>query len=124
MSCLFNSLAPAVNIHPTKLRELIVDYLKTNPNLLDNVSAKDIILWTEGVDFDKYLDRMNNTSTWGGAIEIRAYCELFRINVVVHVLYTRKEFEIKSSQPTLLTTHISYTGNHFEPMYTVTQIQN
>ena len=47
MSCLFNSLAPAVSLHPEVLRKAIAAYLKTDPKLLDDIKAKDIIEWTE-----------------------------------------------------------------------------
>nr|QBK87490.1 MAG: OTU-like cysteine protease [Marseillevirus LCMAC201] len=117
MSCLFNSLAPAVNLHPEVLRKAIAAYLKTDPELLDNVKATDVVEWTEGSTLEEYADRMSQSGTWGGAIEIKAFCELFDMDVTVHVIYTGKEFTVESSKTPLRIVHINYTGNHFESMY-------
>ena len=117
MSCLFNSLAPAVGIHPDVLRKVIAEYLKTDPKLLDCIKATDIIKWTDGQTLEAYTDRMSNTDSWGGAIEIRTFCELYSMDVTVHVLYTGKEFTTESSKDPIRIVHISYTGDHFEPKY-------
>jgi len=117
MSCLFNSLSPAVNLHPEILRKAISAYLKTDPKLLDNIKATDIINWAEGKDLYEYANQMSQPGVWGGAIEIRAFCELFEMDVKVHVLYTGLEFIIKSSKKPTAIIHINYTGNHFESKY-------
>jgi hypothetical protein len=122
MSCLFDSLSVYVNMNSGNLRNLIVNYLKTNPKLIDDLTASDIIKWTENCDLNNYTNRMNNENAWGGAIEIRAFCELFSVNVTVHVLYTNKQFEICTSQKPKANIHISYTGTHFEPMYKIISI--
>lgn len=119
MSCLFNSLAPAVGLNPQILRKTIAAYLKTDPKLLDDISAKDIVEWTEGRSLHDYADNMSRPEVWGGAIEIRAFCELFRMDVTVHVLYTKKEFTVETSKVPTRTVHISYTGSHFEPLYII-----
>ena len=120
MSCLFRSLSKGINIHEDLLRKVIVDYIKTNPVLLDDIKAADVINWTEGQDLDKYARRMYHSYAWGGAIEIRAFCNLFHVNVCVHVLYTNKKFTIESARPNpVKTIHISYNGSHFEPMFTI-----
>ena len=117
MSCLFNSLSPAVSLHPEVLRKVLATYLKTDPALLDDIKAADIIKWTEGKSLQDYASSMSRPGVWGGAIEIRAFCELYEMDVVIHVLYTGKKFSIKSSKNPKKIVHISYTGNHFEPMY-------
>ena len=121
MSCLFNSLAPAVQLHPEDLRRSIANFLKTDPALLDDIKAKDIIEWSEGKSLEEYANRMGQPGVWGGGIEIRAFCELYNVDVVVHVLYTKRKFIVKGSKRANKETHISYTGNHFEPMYTLIQ---
>jgi len=117
MSCLFDSLAKCLQIDSTSLRYYIVKFLKTNPILLDDITAKDVIEWTDDIDLNSYTDKMLNTNEWGGAIEIKAFCELYNVNVKIHVQYTGKSFIITSSQKSNKTIHISYTGNHFEPLY-------
>jgi hypothetical protein len=118
MSCLFNSLAPAVGIKSEDLRTVIVQYLQTNPVLLDDIKARDIISWSENTSLQDYAARMTQAHTWGGAIEIRAFCELYGTNVCVHVLYTQRIFTFECSRLATKTVHISYTGSHFEPLYT------
>ncbi len=118
MSCLFDSLAPAVSLHSGVLRKAIAAYLKTDPKLLEDIKATDIISWTEGLDLQSYTNRMAQSNTWGGAIEIRAFCELFEMNVIVHVQYTGYQFSIETSKIPSRTVHIRYDGSHFEPMYT------
>lgn len=118
MSCLFDSLAPAVGLHPWVLRRAIAAYLKTDPKLLEDIKATDIISWTEGQDLQSYANRMAQSNTWGGAIEIRAFCELFEMNVIVHVLYTGYQFPVETSKIPRKIVHIRYDGIHFEPLYT------
>lgn len=113
MSCLFNSLAPSVSLHPTILRKSIVSYLKTNPKLLDDIKAKDIINWSENKSFENYTNNMLSTDTWGGAIEIKAFCELYNKNVRIYITYTGKSFTINSSKNTSDTVNIKYNGSHY-----------
>jgi hypothetical protein len=117
MSCLFNSLCISVNMNSSELRTNIVEYLNTNPEFIDNIKVEDIINWTFGNNLETYTRNMMNQNVWGGAIEIRAFCELFNMNVTVHVLYTGKQFTIETSKKPLKNIHINYTGNHFSPMY-------
>ena len=113
MSCLFNSLSKAVKISPDILRLKIVNYLETNPPLLDDIKANDIISWTEESNLEDYTLQMRRPDRWGGAIEIKAFCDLFKINVIVHVLYTNREFMIKCHSDSNVIIHINYTGSHY-----------
>lgn len=117
MSCLFDSLAPAVGIDSSLLRQTIAEYLKTDPKLLDDITAKDIISWTESKSLHEYADSISRPHVWGGGLEIKAFCELFRMNVIVHVLYTNKKFAVYCSGCANKQVNISYTGDHFEPLY-------
>lgn len=126
MSCLFNSLSPAVSLHHEILRKAIVAFLKTNPVLYDDDSKfKDILQWTFDADsnlvFHAYLSEMNKSNAWGTAIEIKAFCELFDINVTVHLISPLKkdliEFVCTASTKNKKTVHISYNGDHYTPLY-------
>ena len=117
MSCLFISLAKALNLNHQILRNTLVKYLQTNPPLLDDLNANEIIKYTENTSLEQYTERMAHTNVWGGAIEIKAFCDLFAVNVTVHVLYTGKQFTVVSSKEPKLDIHIEYTGSHFEPKY-------
>ena len=110
MSCLFNSLARYVNKTPTELRKEITEYLQTNPCLLDDVKADDVIKWTEQKSLESYTQEMFKEQTWGGCIEIKAFCDLYKMNVTVR--YRNKTIEIVTKEPTK-TVHINYTGGHY-----------
>tara|TARA_Y100000389_G_C17287956_1_gene426463 strand:+ start:437 stop:730 length:294 start_codon:yes stop_codon:yes gene_type:complete len=94
---------------------MICGYLKTNPKILDDVDASKITNWENGKDLKSYIDEMEKTSTWGGAIEIKCFCELFKISVNVKhknrvIKFTPKHKETSRGIATLI-----YTGNHYEP---------
>lgn len=118
MSCLFISLAPAVNETSDSLRQKIVNYLKTDPELLDSVKASEITIWTENDRLENYTRRMGKTSEMGGAIEIRAFCEMYSANVIVNVISNGKKIEFNcTAQPAKITVHLRYTGNHYDLKY-------
>lgn len=118
MSCLFKSLAVGLGQHPERLRMIIAKYLETNPKLLDDINAADIIRWSENKSLAEYSRRMAQPGVaWGGAIEIKAFCDLFKVNVKIHVMYTGKIFEMCCNGTATHTIHITYNGSHFEPYY-------
>lgn len=116
MSCLFNSLSRFVGIDSTQLRLNIVEYLKTNPKLMDDASVSDVLEWSGEKSLMDYVDEMSKTHVWGGAIEIKGFCDLYKMNVNVHVTYTNQKF-IVTTPNAIKTCHISYNGGHFEPLY-------
>ena len=93
----------------------------------NDVHLADNILYGHGYDeqkgydknvlVQKYANNMANPQTWGGEPEIYAFCELFSMDVVVHVLYSGKEFSIESTKLAHKRVHIAFTGNHFVPKY-------
>lgn len=122
MSCLFDSLSAFTpNFSSRELRLRIVEYLKTNPrNMMDDVETTfaDIMAWMQE-DVDKYCESMSNDATWGGAIEIRAFVNLFRTNVTVHTTHPqapKRTIEFKCSVSTPNAVNILWTGNHFVPL--------
>lgn len=118
MSCLFDSLSSFLpNVSSNELRQIIVDYLQTNPVLMaPKVKASDIVrLETNEVHFRGYLDRMRRHETWGGALEIRSFVELFHMRVRVFVVSNRKwiEFVPQGITKGIITLH--WTGSHYTP---------
>ena len=73
MSCLFNSFSALVGEPPQAIRGRICDWLTTDPVLIDDVSASTVVLVESGKELAPYVSHMRSTSTWGGAIEIRAF---------------------------------------------------
>jgi len=123
MSCLFDSLSSFTEHDSRELRSKIVTYLGTNPVLMNDATFKDIVKWDESDD-QQYLQSMNQDSTWGGAIEIKAFVNLFNVNVTVHIPQMNKAVEFvrdeqqKSNYPTV---NILWTGNHFVPLKVMPQ---
>jgi hypothetical protein len=125
MSCLFNSLSRFVEDDSGAIRQKICDYLETNPFLMEETKAEDIINWESNDSLNNYVSKMRNHSTWGGAIEIRCFCNLYNMNVEVINIRDRKKdaifFRIKSSDVSLDTSEdkiakISWNGGHYEPL--------
>ena len=116
MSCLFNSLSYFINISPINLRHIICDYLLSNPNILDTIDAKNVTQWESGTSLEQYVSHMRHNSTWGGAIEIRSYCNIFNIQVnIIMTDNTIIEFIPDNNKPTRII-NLLYTGNHYEPI--------
>ena len=83
MSCLFNSLSYFVKENSDELRHNICNYLEKNPPLMDGMTTEQVIYFENGQNLKDYIKNMRNTSTWGGAIEIKAFCNIYKKNVFV-----------------------------------------
>ena len=92
MSCLFDSLSTYTALNSAQLRHEIVQYLSTNPKLIDDVTFSDIAGW-EGSPQEEYVQTMSQNTTWGGGIEIRAFANLFQMNVHVHIPQNQRTIE-------------------------------
>mmetsp|Transcript_25639 Transcript_25639/g.36154 ORF Transcript_25639/g.36154 Transcript_25639/m.36154 type:complete len:184 (+) Transcript_25639:3187-3738(+) len=79
MSCLFNSLSRFVNEDAKLLRHSVCEYLATTQELAPGVP--DDVLF-EGSK-QEYIARMRKEQTWGGAVEIQAFCQMYNAKVTV-----------------------------------------
>ena len=120
MSCLFIALGYFVKEDPTVLRQRICDFLESNAMLMTDVDSENVVMWTENVNLKDYVASMRSTSTWGGAIEIKAFCELYKRSVRVF-----------NGQRKLLATFaegdsidLIWTGGHYEPVREPKDSQN
>jgi hypothetical protein len=115
MSCLFNSLSKFVNVCPQNLRKQICNFLRSNPSILDDISVSDVIKWENGMDIQMYINNMEQSSTWGGCLEIKCFCEIY--GVTVKVYYDNRHIDIlPESTKSNYTISLLYTGNHYEPL--------
>lgn len=115
MSCLFDTLSIHVGLNSNILRQKICDYLEENPNLFEDISTQDYVKWVgEGYsDLESYVTNMRNSSTWGGAIEIKAFCNMFNVNVNVNDKRGKSdniEFLVDKETNTL---NINWNGGHY-----------
>lgn len=116
MSCLFNSLSKFISHQDSqKLRQDICNYLESNKPLVDELTIKEIAE-LDGLTQEQYIQNMRNDNTWGGAPEIKAFCEMYHIGVKVLVNSSGKIIDFKASEDFDRFVVISWTGNHFEPI--------
>ena len=64
------------------LRKKICDFLETNPLLIDGTLKTSDITPQE---FSTYILNMRDCDTWGGGIEIKAFCEIYNYQVNVYI---------------------------------------
>lgn len=117
MSCLFDSLSKfSSNCSSNELRTIICDYLIENPTLIDNLKADEIINYDSNMSLEKYIEKMRLSSTWGGSIEIKSFCNIFNINVIViNIRDNNERIEFLSCHSNCnQTIEITWSGGHFE----------
>ena len=133
MSCLFNSLS---FFSPDDSYTLIMkpcDYLASNPILMDDMNAELVVLFDSGLLLSEYVNRMRSTSTWGGAIEIKAFCNMFGKNVFVRNIRDRAGAGAGDRNKNIIefispgihinnvgcdadNFHVTWSGGHYEPV--------
>jgi hypothetical protein len=102
------------------LRKNIVAYLSQDPILIGNDMKLSDILKIESIQFPDYIQEMNLDSTWGGAIELRAFCNLYRCRVIVLSSVNNRPitFEPSSFHENIDNTYyLLWNGNHYEPVF-------
>lgn len=116
MSCLFNTLSPFVNLSSDELRQNICNYLSENPKMFEDTTASDYVSWSnEGHNsLEDYILSMRNPGTWGGAIEIKAFCNMYFMNVNVLDTRTNKNtIEFVEGSKAKKTLNIKWNGGHY-----------
>lgn len=96
------------------LRQTICNYLETNPMLIDDMRAEDVVKYEKGVALPVYVASMRSPMTMGGATEIRAFTKMFKINVRIKSVPNRKIIEFVED-PSFPWCTIIWTGGHFDP---------
>ena len=127
MSCLFNSLSHfiAPQTDPQAIRARICDYLQANSPIIDGMSTHDVLQLDSSKTWDHYIGAMRASSTWGGAIEIQAACNIWNARIVVHdVRRTQEQTSIEflpvstnATNATDKTFELEWSGGHYEPMH-------
>ena len=114
MSCLFNSLSYFFQEDSNTIRQLICNYLETNGKIIEGLDTE--IILSLDISKDEYLTQMRQQSTWGGAIEIIAACNLWNVRILVHNIRDINNIEFlpiisKTYQGTI---NITWNGSHYE----------
>lgn len=118
MSCLFNSLSHFINENSYEIRQKICDYLEQDRPILDGLETFKI-LEIENNSKTEYITSMRSTSTWGGAIEIQAACNIWRLSINVKNYRdagdkTIQFFPIIGQYERTISLY--WTGGHYEPI--------
>jgi hypothetical protein len=116
MSCLFIALSEFTpkGDDPAILRQKICNFLALNRKLA-YATAADYIQWEVSVDLDSYITHMRRQQSWGGAIEIQTFCELYSYCVECYNLRDSGrtiQFRPRSGV-CVKTCKISWNGVHF-----------
>jgi hypothetical protein len=115
MSCLFNSLSYFIQETSNNIRQKICDYIEQNKSLIEGIETKDIIKYEE----NNYIEKMRNTNTWGGAIEIQSGCNIWKCKIIVHNRRDKKNTKIEFIPVSGIIENIfelEWTGGHYEPV--------
>lgn len=116
MSCLFNSLQYFIkNKNSHEIRNIICDYLENNNKIIEDIDTLSILK----MENKNYIRNMRKTSTWGGAIEIQAACNIWKFKIIVHNIRESNgrtiEF-IPLNKNFNKIIHITWNGGHYEPI--------
>jgi hypothetical protein len=124
MSCLFNSLSHFIpQTDPQAIRQRICDYLQANSPIIDGMDTHEVLQLdsTNSSDPEQYIGAMRSPSTWGGAIEIQAACNIWSVRIIVHDIRSSKgqtpiEFlPISNTPPSDTPFELEWSGGHYEP---------
>ncbi len=114
MSCLFNSMSYFLNENSYNIRQKICDYLENNSIIIEGIETKEIL----SMESNNYISNMRNTSTWGGAIEIQASCNIWNMSVIVHDIRNKRNDKIvfvPINSTITNTIEVEWSGGHYEP---------
>jgi hypothetical protein len=114
MSCLFRALAEQVGGTTQGWREDIERFLLTDP-ILGDLKASENIKFETGETLQAYVQRMRHANQWGGALEIKAFCNMTGRTVVLKHLRTGKETEFLPDKEAILKPPVvlKFTGSHY-----------
>tara|TARA_B100000035_G_scaffold203371_1_gene173987 strand:+ start:3843 stop:4193 length:351 start_codon:yes stop_codon:yes gene_type:complete len=115
MSCLFNSISYFLPEDSFAVRQKICNYLESNNKIIDGIETKEILK----MESNNYIQNMRQTSTWGGAIEIQAACNIWNISIIVENIRSRENGKIHFipiNGNFNKTISVTWSGGHYEPI--------
>jgi hypothetical protein len=123
MSCLFNSLSHFIpQTDPQAIRARICDYLQANSPIIDGMATHDVLQLDSLNTSDQYIGAMRMLTTWGGAIEIQAACNIWNARIVVHDIRSCQKQTIEflpvsndAINAPDKTFTLEWSGGHYEP---------
>jgi hypothetical protein len=113
MSTLFEVLAQGVQVEPHVLQQKICNYLALD-GPLGSESVSQCLNRNTELHGSMYIARMRQNYKGGGAIEVQAFCELYRIRVYLTESATVQYFFEPHNQAFVRTLHLLWNGQQFE----------
>lgn len=83
---------------------------------MEDLSASVVTQIESRQALEPYVARMRSVATWGGAIEIRAFVQLWKRPVKVWAIRGRRWIEFPCNGDAGPECKLSWTGGHYEPM--------
>lgn len=115
MSCLFNSLSYFIKENSFNIRQQICDYLQQNKPIIEGLETYEILKF-ENNDINNYISTMRSMSTWGGAIEIQAACNIWNLQINVSHNNNKVIEFIPINSIIKESINIYWNGGHYEPI--------
>jgi hypothetical protein len=92
-SCLFHSLAYALDAEHSALRALVTRFLESNPDtMVAGSPVRKWVHWDCGLEPRAYAARMRTPGAWGGALEMAIIAQLKGLVVHVYERESRSEY--------------------------------
>ena len=119
MSCLFHSLSKFTKQSAEDVRGAVCDYLERGGRIIDGLDTSDILK----LEHEDYINNMRKSSTWGGAIEIQAACNVYAMRVFVVDMHTKRYIEFLPLDAKVSTeAKLMWSGSHYEPVLTIDNV--
>ena len=114
-SCLFSSIGYLLDDKfdensKLKYRQLLINYLE-NAN---------IDIATLGTSKEDYINQMININTWGGAIELKLFSELFQTEIVSFDIQFNRADIFGQDKNYIHRIFVLYNGVHYDPLVMAT----
>lgn len=88
---------------------MICEYLQQNEKIIDGLDTRMVLQMQD----KNYISKMQKNSTWGGAIEIQAACNIWKLRIMVNTSKGKIEF-LPINNTYKKTINIYWSGNHFK----------
>lgn len=111
-SCLFSSIGYLLD-HKNFSETTKLQYRQLLSNHLESITIEEATL---GMPKNEYIDNIQNPSTWGGAIELKLFSDMFQIEIAsIDVQSNRVDiFGQDKKYPQRI--YVVYNGVHYDPL--------
>lgn len=111
-SCLFSSVGYLLD-HNNFSETTKLQYRQLLSNHLESITIEEATL---GMSKDNYIEHIQNPSTWGGAIELKLFSDMFQIEIAsIDVQSNRVDiFGQDKKYPQRI--YVVYNGVHYDPL--------